>query len=98
MALQAAASLLPSAISIHKEVFINQYSSAYSFGFLFVLFCFDGVWLLCLQGKSNSSLKETALFGVALSENLKAEFNPCFIARKVKITNSLILHFTLSLD
>ncbi|KAM7503481.1 hypothetical protein LguiB_002385 [Lonicera macranthoides] len=52
MALQAAASLLPSAISNHKE------------------------------GKGNSSLKETALFGVALSDNLKAEFNPCFIARK----------------
>ncbi|KAK2651072.1 hypothetical protein Ddye_018561 [Dipteronia dyeriana] len=34
------------------------------------------------EGKSNSSLKETAFFGVSLSSNLKAEFSSSLISRK----------------
>ncbi|KAK6919541.1 Short-chain dehydrogenase/reductase SDR [Dillenia turbinata] len=41
------------------------------------------------EGKSNVSYKETSLFGVSISHQLRAEFNPCQIRSKEERRNTL---------
>ncbi|KAJ9671699.1 hypothetical protein PVL29_025421 [Vitis rotundifolia] len=95
MALQAAA-LVPSAFSIPKEVSSAFFSHLEFFSFFFLRFLVFlikcarrvdpllGIGCGFLQGKASASFKESGLFGVSLSDYVKADFSSSALRNKRK--------------
>lgn len=90
-----AAALVPSAFSIPKEVSSAFFSHLEFLSFFFLLFLVFlikcarrvdsllGIACGFLQGKGSASFKESGLFGVSLSDHVKADFSSSALRNKV---------------